>query len=340
MSEEFYSLVTNLGLEKQNKCLKDGKIFDVSYIVLGDGNGRYYEPSVQQTSLINEVWRGMVEKCEWIGDKFYCITRVPSNIGGFTIREAGIFDDDDNLLVITKFPETTKQAPTTGTTKQLVIRIEIQLVNKELASLVVDPNIQLATKDEVEELAVEISSRFQTLSEKGQANGYVPLDSDCKIPQVYIPAIFEPFCFNSGLVDSNGKASCLVLDDNELTLLSDSVCTTASGMTYKVLEDVVFDISTLEEGEYNIFYDVDNQTLEVYNNKIYIQPVEPAQMVKNDVWLDISVVPLSCKVRDDDGLLLKNIVLAPAKLLINNTSGGGGGGVDPLFVKLKWFILK
>ena len=73
MPEEFYSLVTNYCLEKQLDCIQKGKPFEVYQIALGDGNGYYYEPTNNQTELLNEVWRGTVEKCEWIDNKFYCI---------------------------------------------------------------------------------------------------------------------------------------------------------------------------------------------------------------------------------------------------------------------------
>ena len=129
MAEEFYSLVTDYGAEKQLRCITEGLPFEVTHIALGDGNGRYYEPSTTQTKLVHEVWRGNVEKCEWTEERFYCVTTVPAEIGGFEVREAGVFDAENNLLVVSKFPETTKQAPESGTVKQLTIRIELEKID-------------------------------------------------------------------------------------------------------------------------------------------------------------------------------------------------------------------
>ena len=147
MADEFYSLVTDYGANKQIESIRDNKPCDIMEIALGDSNGNYYEPTTTQTALKNEVWRGLVEKCEWENNKFYCITTVPANVGGFTVREAGVFDSENNMIVITKFPETTKQDPASGTVKQLTIRIELELSNRELAELVINPNIQNVTKD-------------------------------------------------------------------------------------------------------------------------------------------------------------------------------------------------
>ena len=88
MADEFYSLVTDIGAIKQLESVRDGVPFDVYEIALGDSNGTYYTPQTDQTALRNEVWRGLIEKCEWVDNKFYCVTTVPASVGGFTVREA------------------------------------------------------------------------------------------------------------------------------------------------------------------------------------------------------------------------------------------------------------
>ena len=214
MADEFYSLVTDIGAIKQLESVRDGVPFDVYEIALGDSNGSYYTPQTDQTALRNEVWRGLIEKCEWVDNKFYCVTTVPASVGGFTVREAGVFDSDNNLIVITKFPETTKQDPESGTVKQLTIRIELELSNKELAELVINPNIQLVTKDELTETLTDIDNTYQKVEEKGQPLGYAPLDENNKIPLPFIPkldtkSILTPFCLNSCRLDAKGNPDLL-----------------------------------------------------------------------------------------------------------------------------------
>ncbi len=213
MPEEFYSLVTDYCAAKQLQCIKEGLSFDVFEIALGDSNGNYYNPSTSQTSLKKEVWRGLVENCEWINDRFYCITTVPAEVGGFVVREAGVFDNDGKLLVISKFPETFKQSPESGTVKQLTIRIELQLSNTELAELVINPNVHTVTKEEFNETLGE----YQKISEKGQPSGYVPIDETGLIPRKFIPeiktkSILTPFCLNSCKLDSKGNPDLLTCE--------------------------------------------------------------------------------------------------------------------------------
>ena len=221
MAEEFYSLVTDYGAEKQLRCITDGIPFEVTHIALGDGNGKYYEPSRTQTKLVNEVWRGNVEKCEWTDNRFYCVTTVPAEIGGFEVREAGVFDAENNLLVVSKFPETTKQAPESGTVKQLTIRIELEMSNTQLAELVINPNLNVVTMDvldnvtkETDEKIESLDEKYQKLDEKGVAGGYAPVGEDGLIPNAFIPepetkSILTPFCLNSCRLDTKGNPNLL-----------------------------------------------------------------------------------------------------------------------------------
>lgn len=221
MAEEFYSLVTDYGAEKQLRCITDGIPFEVTYIALGDGNGKYYEPSRTQTKLVNEVWRGNVEKCEWTDNRFYCVTTVPAEIGGFEVREAGVFDAENNLLVVSKFPETTKQAPESGTVKQLTIRIELEMSNTQLAELVINPNLNVVTMDVLDNVTKEtdekidaLDNKYQKLDEKGVAGGYAPVGEDGLIPNAFIPepetkSILTPFCLNSCRLDTKGNPNLL-----------------------------------------------------------------------------------------------------------------------------------
>ena len=228
MAEDFYSIVTDYGSQKQLNSIKNGTPFDVQEIALGESGGSYYNPSPSQTALRKEVWRGIIQKCEWDGNRFYCLTTVPTDVGGFVVREAGVLDSEGNLLVISKFPETTKQDPESGAVKELTIRIEIQLSNTELAELIVNPDIQTATKEELEHLNEEINTKFQILEEKGQPNGYAPVGENGLIPLQFIPeiktkSILTPFCLNSCKLDSKGNPDLLTYEVVKVVKYTSSV---------------------------------------------------------------------------------------------------------------------
>lgn len=131
------------------------------------------------------------------------------------------------------------------------------------------------------------------------------------------------FCFNSGPVDESGEAALITLSENTLTLNAPAVCTTAGGETYTISDNISLDISELADGDYNLFYNPETEGLEIYNNKIYIQKSEPAEMQINDIWVDTSVMPYKSykRISASEKENVKNVPNAVISIL----SGLGGG---------------
>ncbi|MCD7779313.1 MAG: phage tail protein [Candidatus Gastranaerophilales bacterium] len=227
MSEEFYSVVTDYGIQKQLSCLKNTEEFDLSQIVLGDGSGNYYEPDTSQTELVNEVWRGEITKCVWENGKFYCLTSVPADEGGFYIREAGVLDSAGNLIVVSKFPETYKQTPDSGSVKQLIIKIEINFLNSSVSSLAVNANISYATQTEVETInSSKANIDLDNLSEAGEARFDSKLD--CSIAVTYTTLGYVSI----KLEDISTTFYDVIEDDGSLSTANE----TLSGTVYEVID--------------------------------------------------------------------------------------------------------
>ena len=146
-SEEqiFYSVVTDIGIEKINEALQTGKKLDLKYIAIGDSNGAYYEPSVTQTELVNELYRADISAV----DELTARARIPFDVGGFYIREAGIFDSDNNLILVSKQPETYKPREEQAGFKDIWMKIQLTGINPNALILKIDPNIQLCTLEQL-----------------------------------------------------------------------------------------------------------------------------------------------------------------------------------------------
>lgn len=126
----FYTLITNVGKSKIANATVLGEKVALKTIQVGDGGGQYYEPSESQTQLRNKVWEGQIGKIEVDTDNpNWIITEsvIPSKVGGFTIREVGIFDTEGDLIIIAKYPETYKPQLANGSTKDLILRTIIDL---------------------------------------------------------------------------------------------------------------------------------------------------------------------------------------------------------------------
>ena len=148
MTKEFYSVITDIGLIKIEEALSNGTKLDLKYIAVGDSNGDYYEPETTQTELKNEKYRTEITEITALSAK----ALIPVSVGGFYLREFGIFDSENNLLLVGKQPETYKPVETEGSFKEYWMKVVISAINSEVISINVDPTIQMASIEWVENL--------------------------------------------------------------------------------------------------------------------------------------------------------------------------------------------
>ncbi|WP_283591347.1 phage tail protein [Clostridium butanoliproducens] len=161
MAEQFYTILTSIGKAKIANASVLGTKINLATLAVGDGGGKYYNPTENQETLVNEVWRGNVgavatdsENSNWIVIE----TMIAGNVGGFFIREVGVFDDEGNLIAIGKYPETYKPIVSDGATKDLTIRIILEVSNASNVTLKIDPTIIMATKKDIETLDNKIKN--------------------------------------------------------------------------------------------------------------------------------------------------------------------------------------
>ncbi|MEY5828500.1 phage tail protein, partial [Salmonella enterica subsp. enterica serovar Corvallis] len=150
---EFYTLLTDRGMAKIASALADKKQIHLQKMAVGDGGGQYYEPTASQTNLRHEVWRGEMNTLtvapnnpNWLIAELV----LPEEIGGWYVREVGVFDDEGELIAIGKFPESYKPLLPGGCGKQVCIRLIMEVSNTTAVTLTVDPSIVLATRDYVD----------------------------------------------------------------------------------------------------------------------------------------------------------------------------------------------
>ncbi|MEI8129635.1 MAG: phage tail protein, partial [bacterium] len=98
MSEIFTNILTKIGQQKKALAEYNNGPLSITKFKIGDGNGAYYEPNENQTSLVNTKYTGMfvagtesqiVINPAAANEVLYkCF--IPADIGGFTIRELGL----------------------------------------------------------------------------------------------------------------------------------------------------------------------------------------------------------------------------------------------------------
>ena len=136
MEQEFFSMLTFRGLEKQANALTDGTQISLKTIALGDAE---YNPVGHEIGLQHEVYRthlARVAKDTLDPNKVIIEAIVNGNVGGFWIREVGIFDSDGELFAIGKYPATYKPIIEEGAVKDLCVRMVLKFSNASNISLI------------------------------------------------------------------------------------------------------------------------------------------------------------------------------------------------------------
>ncbi|EGT3784993.1 TPA: phage tail protein [Clostridioides difficile] len=164
--QKYYTLLTKAGKASIANATALGKKVDLVKLQLGDGGGSEYSPTEEQTSLKEVVWEGNISNVKIDDDNSNWIvieTVIPGSIGGFMIREVGIFDSENKLIAISKYPETYKPTADSGSVKDLIIRIILVVSNTSSVNLKVDPTVILATLKDIQELDKKIDTTKITL---------------------------------------------------------------------------------------------------------------------------------------------------------------------------------
>ncbi|UDN63501.1 phage tail protein [Clostridioides sp. ES-W-0016-02] len=159
--EQFYTILTNIGKAKIANAGMLGKSVVLEKIQAGDGGGSYYNPTEDQTALKNKVWEGNInafDKDENNPNWIIATACVPGSIGGFTVREMALIDNEGDMIAVCKSPETYKPKVGNGAMKDLYLKFIIEVSNVEKVTLIVDPTAIFLTKKDEEKILTNINT--------------------------------------------------------------------------------------------------------------------------------------------------------------------------------------
>lgn len=145
----FYTILTDVGQAKLANAIALGQTIEITDLAVGDGNGALPTPETSRTALVNEVRRAPINLSEVDGQNpnWVVVEQVlPPDVGGWTIREIGVFDIDGDLIGYGNYPETYKPVLAEGSSRTQTIRFVMEVSNTEAVTLKVDPSVVLATR--------------------------------------------------------------------------------------------------------------------------------------------------------------------------------------------------
>ena len=175
MSNTLSAIWTTNGLDKLAAQLAGGDAVTIKTIALGDGGGSM--PSVQPsvTALYSEKWRGNVNTVEIDPDSSNSViveAVIPYNVGGWYIREWGLFDTDGDLIAYGPHAEFYKPVLESGTGAELLERIRLPVTSQSQINMSVSSDV-LATRDYVDDEVSKLETALTAHS--GDADTHVNL---------------------------------------------------------------------------------------------------------------------------------------------------------------------
>lgn len=152
MSTTYFTVLTDSGQARITNALASGTPVVLSAVAVGDGNGAPVTVSENHSSLVREVYRGAVNSVTVDPDNPNWLVAemvIPMSVGGWTIREIGLFDDFGVLLAYGNFPDSYKPILAEGSAKELAVRMYIETSGVAAVTLKVDPTAVLASRQYV-----------------------------------------------------------------------------------------------------------------------------------------------------------------------------------------------
>jgi hypothetical protein len=173
----YLATITTLGLAKIADAIANNTPLNLTTMKIGDGNGNPTTPSESNTDLVRSVYSGTtnyinVDPSD--STRVICELIVPAAQGGFTIREIGVFDDEDDLIAIAQFPAVYKPLPSEGATLDLVARLFLVVSNTDAITLQIDTAVVVATRQWVNDqldLLIPGGTTDQILTKASNADG-------------------------------------------------------------------------------------------------------------------------------------------------------------------------
>ncbi|PIF51508.1 tail-collar fiber protein [Pseudomonas sp. 29] len=190
---DYYTLLTNAGIAYETACKAAGTPIKLTQISVGDGGGTVYNPAATATALKREVWRGPLNALfqdeknpSWL----LAEVTIPPDVGGWYVREAGLWTDTGILYAIVKYPESFKPVlATSGSGKEFYIRSIFETSNASLVTLLIDDTVVKATRAWVMSyLAEELGKLDGKQSVRVAATGNVVLTGAQQIDGVAVIA--------------------------------------------------------------------------------------------------------------------------------------------------------
>lgn len=176
----FKSVVTTLGQSRIAAAIASGTDINITQLAVGDGNGKATTPVATQTKLVKEVYRTPLNSLKLDpthGNWVIAEAVLSASVGGFWMREMGLFSSDGALIAVCNMADTYKPTLAEGSGRTQTLRMVIAVSNTEAISLLIDDSVIMATEQYVNDLLAAHEKSRNHPDGTLTAKGFVQLSS-------------------------------------------------------------------------------------------------------------------------------------------------------------------
>ncbi|WP_429124120.1 phage tail protein [Aeromonas allosaccharophila] len=155
MSAIYFAIPTHAGQAKIANAIALGVPLKITQMAVGDGNGQPVTPNPAQTALVREqrraplntLFQDPLNPAQLVAEQI-----IPETVGGWWIREVGLYDETGTLIAIANSPDTYKPQLSEGSGRTQTIRMVLIVSDTSAVELKIDPAVVLATRKYVDDV--------------------------------------------------------------------------------------------------------------------------------------------------------------------------------------------
>lgn len=198
MAQTYFAILTAIGEAKLANATALGTTLQLTKMAVGDGNGATPIPSRTQTALVHENRRAplntlFVDPAN--ASQIVAEQIIPEDVGGWWIRELGLYDAAGDLCAVANCPDTYKPVLASGSGRTQIIRMVLIVTNTSAVELKIDPSVVLAPRGYVDQMMSDHEAKAdphpQYVTKDAQGNvgiGVTPKTWDAMFPVLQVNA--------------------------------------------------------------------------------------------------------------------------------------------------------
>lgn len=152
MTAQYFTVLTDYGTQAFANAIATNQPIQFSSFAVGDGNGQAVTPTADRTALVKEThrWNVSAVSLDPRNNKQIIIElTIPEDVGGFYIREMGVFDSTNKLVAYANTPESFKPTLESGSGKVQVLRMILKVSNSQAVTLNIDNSVIFVTRQQL-----------------------------------------------------------------------------------------------------------------------------------------------------------------------------------------------